>query len=115
MATLSASIPLSERSKMVAPSLIDLEAFWHNSSKACSMPAAPPEVGKRVGSVAVFKSFLSRCRIFSISLPVRIGCSIFSFRQCSGDSSRRFNSFPNVTSIDMTSSSRIESIAGLVT
>jgi hypothetical protein len=69
----------------------------------------------RIGRVTVRKYSRLRWRSFSSSSLVRMGVLSLIWRQFSGRGSSRFCSEPIITSVPVTSSSRMASMGGLVT
>ena len=100
---------------MLAPDSAALLAQAHKSSIALASAASPPAALKRMGSVWDLKpAWLMYLSLANSSL-VRIGVFSSIKLQLIGLGLSRLRSEPMVVSAEVTSSSRMQSIGGLVT
>ena len=106
--SLNTTSPVPERT---AASACSLSAVNPRSSAAPGFSAA---ASNPIVSVVALKCSLFKLRIRARSAFVRIGCCSFTSRASAGLSFRMSGLWPRKVISDITSSSRIESIGGLV-
>ena len=115
IAAWSLSTPRSERTKILASVLANSSACWHSSSKAAFKPSKPKAGLKRIGKVTDFKRSQSIFLMLANSWLVKIGRRMEIAAVPSLFGSVKLPEFPNITRVEVTISSRIQSIGGLVT
>jgi hypothetical protein len=108
--------PRSERMMtLTSSSSIMRRAIMESSSMDLARPFSPRETRKRMGSTPVLRPGRLVRRILANSSFVRTGHFSSTRRQAVGCGLSRLPSEPSRVSCEMTISSRIESIGGLVT
>ena len=100
---------------MFAPKAIASEAWSQIRRTARAMPSGPSATGQVIGTVCERNTEESTPRSDSSSTLRRMGCGMTSWWACSALSASRLRSEPTAVRMDMTTSSRIGSIGGLVT
>ena len=101
---------------MLASSLAMIESTCAQMSSSARCMPSPSSAGlNRIGTVTVRKYSRFKWRSFSSSSLVRMGVLSLICRQFSPRGSSKFCSEPIITSVPVTSSSRMASMGGLVT
>jgi len=100
---------------MLSPRSSAAELSRQRRAIARSRPSTPSSTGQVASSVSAVNTSWSTWRSFSSSPFERIGWPMISWWACSGVSVKRLDCGPTEVSRLITTRSRIESMAGLVT
>ena len=115
MGASSGSTPRSDKIRILAPASTALVAPAHKSSMALASAASPPPALKRMGRVTDLKpAWLMYLSLANSSL-VRMGDLSLIRLQLIGFGLSKLRSEPMVVSAEVTNSSRMQSMGGLVT